>query len=139
MLCQVQRVAQRLTGIAAFTFAALVYEMVHYASHVPVAPWSAYLKSVRRHHTLHHFKNERYWHGFTVPLVDVAFGTAPDHTQVPISDDVRTLGVDDELGTITEGKLADLVVVDGDPLDVSKIQQNIVGVYKGGELVSEGG
>ena len=46
------------------------------------------------------------------------------------------LGVDHELGTITEGKLADLVVVEGDPLDVGAIQQNIVGVYKGGELVS---
>ena len=48
------------------------------------------------------------------------------------------LGVDDELGTIEESKLADLVIVDGDPLDIAKIQQNIVGVYKGGELVSEG-
>jgi imidazolonepropionase-like amidohydrolase len=48
------------------------------------------------------------------------------------------LGVDDELGTIEESKLADLVIVDGDPLDVTKIQQNIVGVYKGGALVSEG-
>lgn len=48
------------------------------------------------------------------------------------------LGVDNELGTIAEGKLADLVVVSGDPLDVANIQQNIVGVYKGGELVSEG-
>ncbi len=46
------------------------------------------------------------------------------------------LGVDDELGTIGVGKLADLVVVTGDPLDVGAIQQNIVGVYKGGKLVS---
>ncbi len=48
------------------------------------------------------------------------------------------LGVESELGTIAEGKLADLVVVSGDPLDVANVQQNIVGVYKGGELVSEG-
>ncbi len=45
------------------------------------------------------------------------------------------LGVEDDLGTIQEGKLADLVVVDGDPLDVSRLQANIVSVYKGGELV----
>lgn len=50
----------------------------------------------------------------------------------------QLLGVDDELGTIEEGKLADLVVVDGDPLEITKIQQNIVAVYKGGMLVSEG-
>lgn len=46
------------------------------------------------------------------------------------------LGVEDERGTIEPGKLADLVVVDGDPLDVATLQSNIVGVYKGGELVS---
>jgi imidazolonepropionase-like amidohydrolase len=47
------------------------------------------------------------------------------------------LGVEDELGTIAEGKIADFIIVDGDPLDVDKIQQNIIGVYKGGELVSQ--
>jgi imidazolonepropionase-like amidohydrolase len=48
------------------------------------------------------------------------------------------LGVEDDLGTIREGKLADLIVVDGDPLDVSQLQDRIVGVYKGGELVGPG-
>ncbi|MDG1410089.1 MAG: amidohydrolase family protein [Acidimicrobiales bacterium] len=48
------------------------------------------------------------------------------------------LGVEDDLGTIQEGKLADLVVVDGDPLDVSQLQANICGVYKSGELVAGG-
>jgi imidazolonepropionase-like amidohydrolase len=48
------------------------------------------------------------------------------------------LGVEDDLGTIQEGKLADLVVVDGDPLDVSQLQENIVGVYKNGESVAGG-
>ncbi len=46
------------------------------------------------------------------------------------------LGVETDLGTIEAGKLADLVVVDGDPLDVDHLQENIVGVYKGGELVA---
>ncbi|NCG23320.1 MAG: amidohydrolase family protein [Actinobacteria bacterium] len=48
------------------------------------------------------------------------------------------LGVEDDLGTIQDGKLADLVVVDGDPLDVSQLQQNIIGVYKNGESVAGG-
>lgn len=48
------------------------------------------------------------------------------------------LGVEDDLGTIQEGKLADLVIVDGDPLDVSQLQQNIIGVYKNGESVAGG-
>lgn len=46
------------------------------------------------------------------------------------------LGVEDERGTIEAGKLADLVVVDGDPLDVTNLQENITAVYKGGRLVS---
>lgn len=46
------------------------------------------------------------------------------------------LGVENERGTIEPGKLADLVVIDGDPFDVATLQDNIVGVYKGGELVS---
>ena len=46
------------------------------------------------------------------------------------------LSVEDERGTIEAGKLADLVVVDGDPLDVTNLQENITAVYKGGRLVS---
>ena len=46
----------------------------------------------------------------------------------------------DELGTVTEGKLADLVVVDGDPLeDITVLQDTdrILGVMKGGELFKD--
>jgi imidazolonepropionase-like amidohydrolase len=45
------------------------------------------------------------------------------------------LGLADELGTITAGKLADIVVVDGDPLaDITVLgdPENILAVYKGG-------
>lgn len=42
-------------------------------------------------------------------------------------------GVDSELGTVTAGKLADMVIVDGDPLqDVSLLQHKIVMVIKDG-------
>jgi imidazolonepropionase-like amidohydrolase len=42
-------------------------------------------------------------------------------------------GVEDELGTVSQGKLADLVVVDGDPLqDLSLLQHAIVVVIKDG-------
>ncbi|MBA3524485.1 MAG: amidohydrolase family protein [Geodermatophilaceae bacterium] len=48
----------------------------------------------------------------------------------------QLLGVDAELGSIEVGKRADLVVVDGDPLDVSTLGDRIEGVYMDGRLVS---
>jgi imidazolonepropionase-like amidohydrolase len=44
----------------------------------------------------------------------------------------QLLGVDDELGTVEEGKLADLVVLGGDPYDVAGYASRIEGVWKGG-------
>jgi imidazolonepropionase-like amidohydrolase len=42
------------------------------------------------------------------------------------------LGVDDDLGTIAPGKLADLTVLDGDPTDLEKLGERIWGVWKSG-------
>ena len=50
----------------------------------------------------------------------------------------RILGLDQELGSISEGKLADLVVAAGDPLeDISLLTQpeNITWVIQGGKVV----
>jgi imidazolonepropionase-like amidohydrolase len=48
----------------------------------------------------------------------------------------QLLGVDDELGTIEEGKVADLVVVTGDPLDVGTLSDRIESVWKAGVRVA---
>src|SRR5918992_85357 len=45
------------------------------------------------------------------------------------------MGLERELGTIERGKRADLVVVDGDPLDVANLDQRISAVYKDGVQV----
>jgi imidazolonepropionase-like amidohydrolase len=45
------------------------------------------------------------------------------------------LGVDDELGTIDEGKLADLVVVAGDPYDFTDLADRVEQVWQGGGRV----
>ena len=44
-------------------------------------------------------------------------------------------GVEKDLGTVTEGKYADMVVVDGDPLqDITLLQHKIVLIIKGGKV-----
>jgi imidazolonepropionase-like amidohydrolase len=42
------------------------------------------------------------------------------------------MGVDDERGTLEPGKLADFVVVDGDPFEVATLPERIGAVYLGG-------
>jgi imidazolonepropionase-like amidohydrolase len=44
-------------------------------------------------------------------------------------------GVDDQLGTVSVGKLADIIVVNGDPLqDIRVLQHGIVHVIKDGKV-----
>ena len=45
------------------------------------------------------------------------------------------LGAEKDLGTIEQGKLADLIIVDGDPLKNIRDTRNIVAVIKDGEVV----
>ena len=45
------------------------------------------------------------------------------------------MGLERELGTLEAGKRADLVVVDGDPLDVATLDERISAVYQDGEQV----
>ena len=49
-------------------------------------------------------------------------------------------GVEKDLGTVTEGKFADMVIVDGDPLqDITLLQHKIVVIIKGGEVYTPDG
>jgi imidazolonepropionase-like amidohydrolase len=45
------------------------------------------------------------------------------------------LGVEQDLGTVAPGKLADLVMVEGDPYDVATLPAAIREVWKAGERV----
>jgi imidazolonepropionase-like amidohydrolase len=47
----------------------------------------------------------------------------------------RLLGVDQETGTLEPGKRADVLVLDGSPLDVADIPARVRAVYKDGEVV----
>ncbi len=69
----------------------LTYEWTHFLIHTAVRPRSRYYRTIHRGHRLHHFKNERYWHGITNTLSDRVLGTAPDQQSVPRSTTARTL------------------------------------------------
>jgi imidazolonepropionase-like amidohydrolase len=47
----------------------------------------------------------------------------------------RLLGLADATGTITPGKRADLVIVDGDPYDFTRLKERIRAVFQGGRRV----
>jgi imidazolonepropionase-like amidohydrolase len=50
---------------------------------------------------------------------------------------IRWLGAEDELGTIEAGKLADLIAMDGDPLDDTSAFRGVRWVMKGGQVVRD--
>jgi hypothetical protein len=84
------------TGIAGIAAMSLVYEWIHYLTHTPYRPRSRYYTNICLSHRRHHFKNEHYWFGFVMPLVDVIFRTAPDYRAVETSPTCRSLGISDE-------------------------------------------
>lgn len=67
-----------LTATAAYWSAGLVYEWLHYVVHtryVPPAGWRGkWLREVRRHHMLHHMRNEDYWLSFSAPQGGLGWG-----------------------------------------------------------------
>ncbi|MEX2322621.1 MAG: amidohydrolase family protein [Acidimicrobiia bacterium] len=48
------------------------------------------------------------------------------------------MGLLEDRGTVEAGKRADLVVIDGDPLDLDGLRERIAAVYRGGSLVAGG-
>ena len=65
-----------------------------------------------------------------------AGGLAPQDVLIATtSSAAELLGVDNECGTLTPGKRADVVVLDGDPFDFANMKDNIRAVYSGGRLV----
>ena len=71
--------------------AIFMYEWTHFLIHTAHRPRSRWYRAVWRNHRLHHFKNERFWHGITNTVSDRVLGTAPDQRKVPRSRTARTL------------------------------------------------
>lgn len=65
-----------------------------------------------------------------------AGGMAPDEVlRSTTQEAARLLGVDERLGTVEEGKLADLVVLGGDPFDLDGLGDRVEQVWLGGARV----
>lgn len=80
-----------LTALLTGYVLVFVYEWTHFLIHTAHRPRSRYYRSIWRTHRLHHFKNERYWHGITNTIGDRMLGTFPDQRDVPRSRTARTL------------------------------------------------
>jgi fatty acid hydroxylase family protein len=68
-----------------------LYELTHFAAHMPYRPRTRWGRTMKRHHLLHHYKHERYWFGVTTPLGDWIARTWPDPERVPRSRTARSL------------------------------------------------
>ena len=80
-----------LTGISTYLILGLHYEWVHMLCHTRVVPRSAAYRRLIRNHRLHHFKNEKYWHGVSRLAADRWLGTSPDPERTERSATARTL------------------------------------------------
>ena len=80
-----------LTAVLTGYVLVFVYEWTHFLIHTAHRPRTRYYRSIWRGHRLHHFKNERYWHGITNTVSDRVLGTNPDQREVPRSATARTL------------------------------------------------
>ena len=69
----------------------VMFEWVHYLCHTSYRPKSRWFRRRKRHHLLHHYKNEKYWLGVTMHLGDRVLGTMPDPKDVEKSPTCRSL------------------------------------------------
>lgn len=79
------------TAAATYATMGLIYEWTHFLVHTSYRPRSPLYKRIRKNHHLHHFHNERYWLGFTFPLIDTLLKTDPTPRQVERSETARNL------------------------------------------------
>ncbi|XRB11540.1 fatty acid hydroxylase [Pseudoscourfieldia marina] len=95
-----------LTGCSVYYVMGLLYEWTHYLVHTKYVPKSSFARAIRRHHMLHHCRNENYYLGFTLPAVDSLFGTAPNPRSIPMTDLARSAPIRSAGTTTSRGPLS---------------------------------
>jgi imidazolonepropionase-like amidohydrolase len=70
-----------------------------------------------------------------LPLMQAGGMTPQQVLAATTTSAAELMGMSDEIGSITPGKRADLVVVAGDPFDLAALKSNIAAVYKDGVKV----
>ena len=68
-------------------------------------------------------------------LEDICF-TRDEALQAATKQAACAMGIDDKVGTLEAGKLADFVLIDGSPLDSLDALYNVRSVYKTGNRVT---
>lgn len=72
-----------LTATIAYALAGLWYEFLHFIVHTRIRfRRGSYFQIMKDHHARHHLIDNRYWLGFSLPLVDDLMGTNPSVAQV---------------------------------------------------------
>ena len=67
-----------LTSSIGYGLAGLGYEFLHFMAHTRVRfRRHSFLDQVQSHHRRHHVVDCRYWFGFSIPAIDILFGTHP--------------------------------------------------------------
>lgn len=66
-----------VTSAGAAVGALMAYEWVHLLVHTGYRPHTRWLRHLKSHHRLHHFRDETMWLGVTSTLADKVFHTVP--------------------------------------------------------------
>ena len=91
-----QSIALTSVFLGAAAVSTYLYEWIHFLTHTDYVPKGDYYRAIWRLHRWHHYKNESFWFGLTVPWIDGALGTGPSPKDVPKSATVLTLGSDED-------------------------------------------
>jgi hypothetical protein len=83
IFCAILPLPIALSATAGYATAGLFYEWAHFIVHTKVRfRKQSYWSRMKDHHIRHHLVDDRYWLGFSVPMIDDFFRTNPNVQEV---------------------------------------------------------
>jgi sterol desaturase/sphingolipid hydroxylase (fatty acid hydroxylase superfamily) len=64
---------------------------VHYVTHIPYQPRTAFGRWIKQYHLRHHYISEKFWFGVSNPSMDLLGGTYKEAREVERSGTTRKL------------------------------------------------